>query len=90
MNTKIKRLLNIIMVFFLVVTQLPQNVLISSAATNAKVYEYSVMLEDRGSIYYIQTVEGDKNIDNIYRIEITSGNKTKLISSKNGVAGVLV
>jgi hypothetical protein len=69
---------------------LPQNVLITSAATNAAVYEYSPMLEDRGNIYYIQRVEGVEYTYDLYRLEVATGNKTRLVSSKNDILGMML
>lgn len=54
------------------------------------VYEDSPMLEDRGDIYYIQTVDGDKNTFDIYRLEVATGNKTRLLSSKNDIVGMMI
>ncbi|MDD3174584.1 MAG: DUF5050 domain-containing protein [Herbinix sp.] len=90
MNTITKRILNFILVFFIIIFLLPQNVHISNAATNAVVYEYSPMLEDRGNIYYIQRVEGDEYSYDIYRLEVATGNKTRLVSSKNDVLGMML
>ncbi|SHO53828.1 DUF5050 domain-containing protein [Anaerocolumna xylanovorans] len=90
MDTITKRILSFILVFFITIFLLPQNILITSAATNATVYEYSSMLEDRGNIYYIQTVEGDKNSYDIYRLEVATGKKTKILSSKNDILGMML
>jgi hypothetical protein len=67
-----------------------QNVSIASAATNAIVYEYSSMLEDKGNIYYIQTIEGNENANVIYRLEIATSRKTKLLSSKNDILNMMI
>ena len=88
MNTIEKRILGFILVFFISISLLPQNILITSAATNATVYEYSPMLEDGGSIYYIQRVEGNEYSYDIYRLEVATGNKTRLLSSKNDILGM--
>jgi|GEM_PF-1613152 hypothetical protein len=92
MNTITKRILNVILVFLTIIFLAPQNVYIASAATNAAVYEYSPILEDGGSIYYIQTVEGDDYTYeyDIYRLEVATSRKTKLISSENGISGMLL
>lgn len=84
MNKITKQILSFILVFLVVFLQ-SENILITSAATNAMVYEYSPMLEDGGDIYYIQTIEGDEYSYDIYRLEVASGNKTKLVSSKNDI-----
>ncbi|ROR23622.1 uncharacterized protein DUF5050 [Mobilisporobacter senegalensis] len=90
MNTITKRILSFILVFSIIVFLLPQNVLITSAAANATVYEYSPMVEDRGNIYYIQRVEGDEYSYDIYRFEVATGNKTRLLSSKNDILGMML
>jgi hypothetical protein len=90
MNTITKRILSFISVFFIVILLVPQNDLITSAATNATVYEYSPMLEDRGNIYYIQRVEGDDYSYDIYRLEVATGTKTRLLSSKNDILGMML
>lgn len=90
MNTITKRIVNFSLVFFTIIILLPQNVLITSAATNAAVYEYSPMLEDRGNIYYIQRVEGDGYSYDIYRLEVATGNKTRLLSSKNDILNMML
>lgn len=90
MNTITNRIFKFIFVFFITVNLLPQDVFITSAATNATVYEDSPMLEYRGYIYYIQTVNGVKNTFNIYRLEVATGNKTKLISSKKDIVGMMI
>lgn len=91
MNTITKRIFNLFLAIFIMVNLLPQNVLIANAATNAMVYEDSPMLEDGGNIYYIQTVQGDKNsYNNIYRLEVATGNKTRLLSSKYRILGMML
>jgi hypothetical protein len=90
MNTVTKRILSVILGFFIIVFLLPQNVPIISAATNATVYEYSPMLEDSGNIYYIQRVEGTEYSYDIYRLEIATGNKTRLLSSKYDISGMML
>lgn len=90
MNKISKPLLHFFAACFLIVTLLPQNALITSAATNAIVYEYSPMLEDKGNIFYIQRVEGEVNTYDIYRLEVSTGNKTKLISSKNDILDMMI
>lgn len=90
MNTKTKRILSFILVFFIIIFLVPQNTLITSAAANAAVYEYSPMLEDRGSIYYVQRVEGNESSYDIYRLEVATGNKTKLVSSKKDILGMML
>ncbi len=90
MNTIAKRILSLILAFFIIIFLLPQNVLITSAATNAIVYEYSPMLEDRGNIYYIQRVEGDEYSYDIYRLEVATGKKTRLLSSKNDILRMML
>ena len=90
MNTIIKRVFNFILVLFIIISPLPQNVLITSAATNVMVYEYSPMLEDRGNIYYIQRVESDEYSYDIYRLEVATGKKTRLISSKDDILGMML
>ena len=89
MNTITKRMLKFILVFFIIVILLPQNVSMTSAATNATVYEDSPMLENKGNIYYVQTVDGEKNTFDIYRLEVATGNKTRLLSSKNDIVGMM-
>lgn len=74
MNIITKRIGYCILVFIITFMLLPQNVLVASAATSATVYEYSSMLEAKGNIYYIQTVTGDKNSYDIYRLEVATGN----------------
>lgn len=90
MNTITKRTLSYILVFFMFVFSLPQNVFITSAATNAVVYEYSPMLEDRGNIYYIQRVGSGEYSYDIYRLEVATGNKTRLLSSKNDILSMML
>ena len=62
----------------------------TSAATNATVYEDSPMLENRGNIYYIQTVDGEKNTFDIYRLEVATGNKSRLLSSENDIVSMMI
>lgn len=90
MNIMTKRKLNFFTACFIIFILLPQNVSIASAATNAIVYEYSSMLEDKGNIYYIQTIEGNENANVIYRLEIATGRKTKLLSSKNDILNMML
>ncbi len=90
MKTITKRIFKLILVFFIIVNLLPQNVLITRAATNAMVDEYSPMLEDGGNIYYIQQIEGDEYSNDIYRLEVATGNKTRLLSSKNVIVGMML
>lgn len=90
MNTITKRILSFILIFSIIVFLPPQNVLVTSAATNAMVYEYSPMLEDGGSIYYVQRVEGDEYSYDLYRLEVTTGNKTRLLSSKNDILRMML
>jgi hypothetical protein len=90
MNTLPKRILRFILVFFTIAFLLPQNIPITSAATNKAVYEYSPMLEDRGNIYYIQRVEGDEYSYDIYRLEVATGKKTRLLSSKNDILDMMI
>ncbi len=90
MNTITKRILSFILVFFIITFPLPQNVITTSAAANATVYEYSPMLEDRGNIYYIQRVENDGYSYDIYRLEVATGNKTRLLSSKNDILAMIL
>ncbi len=90
MNKRSKRILNFFAACFLIAVLLPQNVLITSAAANATVYGYSTKLEDKGNIFYIQTVEGDVITYDIYRLEVSTGKKTKLISSKNDILDMMI
>ncbi len=91
MNTSIKRLLNLTLIFVIIVNLLPQNTLIISAATtHAAVYEYLPMIEEKGSIYYIQRVDGNEYSNDIYRLEVATGNKTKLVSSKYDILNMIL
>jgi hypothetical protein len=90
MNNISKQILNLFAACLLIAVLLPQNALITSAATNAMVYEYSPMLEDNGNIFYIQRVEGKVNTYNIYRLEVSTGKKTKLISSENDILDMMI
>jgi uncharacterized membrane protein len=90
MNTIAKRIRRFILVFFIIVFLLPQNISITSAATNKAVYEYSPMLEDKGNIYYIQRVEGDEYSYDIYRLEVATGKKTRLLSSENDILDMMI
>ena len=85
-----KRILSFILVFSIIAILLPQNALITSAATNATVFEYTSMLEDSGNIYYIQTIEGDEYTYDIYRLEVATGNKTKILTSKSDILGMMI
>ncbi|MDF2513773.1 MAG: hypothetical protein K0S04_3639 [Herbinix sp.] len=89
MDTLTKRILSFSIVFIILFLS-PQNLLISSAAANATVYEYSPMLEDRGYIYYVQRVESDEYAYDIYRLEVATGNKTRLLSSKNDILDMIL
>jgi len=90
MNKIPKRILSLILVFLVIGFLLPQNIPITSAATTAIVYENSPMLEDEGNIYYIQRVEGDEYSYDIHRFQVATGNKTRLISSKNDILGMMI
>ncbi len=90
MNKISKQILKIIATCLLITVLSPQNALVTSAATNAMVYEYSPMLEDNGNIFYVQRVEGKVNTYNIYRLEVSTGNKTKLISSENDILDMMI
>lgn len=90
MNVKLKRLIKLFAASFLIIILLLSSTLITSAASDAKVYGYSPMLEDKGNIYYIQTVKGDDNTYNIVRLEIATGNKTKLMSTKNDILNMMI
>lgn len=90
MNNISKQILNLFAACLLIAVLLPQNALITSAATNAMVYEYSPMLEDNGNIFYIQRVEGKVNTYNIYRLEVSTGKKTKLLSSENDILDMMI
>ncbi|WP_313133601.1 DUF5050 domain-containing protein [Anaerocolumna sp.] len=90
MNTIAKRIRRFTLVFFIIIFLLPQNTPIISAATNKAVYEYSPMLEDRGNIYYIQRVESDEYSYDIYRLEVATGKKTRLLSSENDILGMMI
>jgi Tol biopolymer transport system component len=90
MNKITKRIFRVIFAFILIVFLLPPNVFIIKAATNATVYEYSPMLEDGGNIYYILRVEGDTYSYDIYKLEIATGNKTRLLSSKNDILSMML
>lgn len=89
MNAK-KQIAGFILVSFILAFLTPQNVPITSAAANATVYEYSPIVEDKGNIYYVQTLEGDKYSYDIYQMEISTGNKTRLISSKYDILNMMV
>ncbi len=90
MNKISIKILNIFVACLLITVLLPQNALVTSAATNAMVYEYSPMLEDNGNIFYIQRVEDKVTTYNIYRLEVSTGNKTKLISSENDILDMMI
>lgn len=90
MNKATKRILHFTLAFFMIAFLLPQNILTANAATNATVYEYAPMLEDGGNIYYVQRVEKKENLYVIYRLEIATGNKTKLLSSKKDILGMML
>lgn len=90
MNTLTKRTLSFILVFFTALTLLPQQVPAARADTAATVFEYTSMLEDNGSIYYIASAQGTKESYDIYRLEIANGNKTKLLTSDNYISNLLL
>jgi hypothetical protein len=90
MSAITKRILNFILIFFLLIILLPQNVMITNAATKATVYEYTPMLADNENIYYIQIVEGDEYSYDIYRLEVATGNKTRLLSSMNDILSMML
>lgn len=90
MNTITKRIRNFLLIILITVFFLPNNAMITSAATNKTVYEYSPMLEDRGNIYYIQRVEGEVYSYDIYQLEVATGNKTRLLTSKNDILGMMI
>lgn len=90
MNKISKQIFNIFTACLLIAVLLPQNALVTSAATNAMVYEYSPMLEDNGNIFYVQRVDGKVNTYNIYRLEVSTGNITKLISSENDILDMMI
>ncbi len=90
MNKISKQILKIIAACLLITVLSPQKALITNAATNAMVYEYSPILEDNGNIFYVQRVEGKVNTYNIYRLEVSTGNITKLISSENDILDMMI
>ncbi len=97
MNTITKRMINGMLACFMIISLLSRNMVFASAATdaakttgtNAAVYEYSPMLEKGGNIYYIQRVEGREYSYDIYRLEVDTGNITRLISSKSDILGMM-
>lgn len=90
MKTIIKRILSITLSTLIIGLLLPQNVNTASAASNAVVYEYLPMIEDRGNIYYIQRIDDKECSFNLYRLEIATGNKTKLLSSNNEILAMMI
>lgn len=90
MKTITKRILSIMLTTLIIALLLPQNVSIANAASSTAVYEYLPMLEDRGSIYYIQRIDDTEYSNDIYRLEIATGNKTRLLSSKNDILDMMI
>lgn len=90
MNTLSKRIISFILVFFIIIFLLPQKLTAVAATSNAAVYEYSPMLEDGGNIYYIQTLAGKEYTYDLYRLEVTTGTKTRLLSSKTDILGMML
>lgn len=90
MKLTIKRISRILLSILLLITLVFQNTHVVNAANSAIVYEYSTMLVDKGNIYYIQTVEGDNTNYNIFRLEISSGKKTKLISTNSYILNMVI
>ncbi|BCJ96832.1 hypothetical protein acsn021_44010 [Anaerocolumna cellulosilytica] len=90
MKTITKQILSFILVFLVISFLLPQNIPASSAATTAMVYEYAPMLEHEGNIYYIQRVDGEECTYDIYRFQVATGNKTRLISSKKDILDMML
>ncbi len=90
MSAIAKRILNFTLIFFIIIILLPQNVMITNAATKATVYEYSPMLADNENIYYIKIVEGDEYSYDIYRLKVATGNKTRLLSSRNDILNMML
>ncbi len=90
MKTIVKRILSFMLIFLIILLLLPQNVNIANAASSTAVYEYLPMLEDRGNIYYIQNIDDKEYSFDLYRLEIATGNKTKLLSSNNEILSMMI
>lgn len=90
MNSKTERIIKGISILIILMLLVPQNLINAEAATHAAVYKFSPMLEDAGNIYYVQRVEGDEYSYDIYRLEIATGNKTKLVTSQNDILTMLI
>lgn len=91
MKLRKKRIISILIVICVIISIIPQKTV--SAAAKDIIYKYSTMLEDQGNIYYIQTSESD-NSDalsySIYRLEVSTGTKTKLISTDNYIISMAI
>ncbi|MFT4146188.1 MAG: DUF5050 domain-containing protein [Mobilitalea sp.] len=90
MKTIMRRILSFTLTLLISILILPQNADIANAASSTAVYEYSPMLEDRGNIYYIQRKDNKEYSYDIYRLEIATGNKTRLLSSKNDILAMMI
>lgn len=58
-------------------------------AANAYVQEYSDMIGQAGSIYYIRTSEKDGSAV-IWRMKMSTGKTSKIVSEPNGIIGLMV
>ncbi len=87
---KTKRILSMILVLSMLLILPSQNTLSASAATTKIVYQYAPMLVENGYIYYIQRIDGDQHTYQLYRIEIATGNKTSLLSSKEDILDMML
>ncbi len=85
-----KRILSIIFIFSMLFMLMPQNVRIANAVTTQMVYDYSPVLVENGSVYYVQCIKGDQDIYKLFQLEIATGNKTNLLSSDEEIVNMMV
>lgn len=89
MRTTLKKMICGLIIFAMAITLFPQNVTVAEAATEI-VYQYSTMLEENGSIYYIGSVEGDQPVYHIYQMEVSTGKKKELATSDNYISNMVI
>ncbi len=85
-----KQMVCILVVLCMVLTMMPVNMVKAEAVTAGIVFEYSPMIEENGSIYYIKSLGVDVATCYIYRMDVSTGTKTKLVSSEYYILSMVI
>ncbi len=85
-----KQIVCALLVLCMAFIMMPMNMVEAKEKTTGTVFEYSPMVEEDGSIYYIKSVGETVATCYIYRMDVATGTKTKLVTSDYYILSMVI